>query len=738
MRKFYSLFTFAVMMFASLTANAQTMTEENPILDQMGYRLEKDVNFYAGTVNGKDIVPNDAFLFTGETESFQVNKYYPQKLGNEGLEFMSIQLGNDNMSFAAGTGIKSTKNERWLIINNLRVGQILSFDISREDTTAFVVNSIACNSGTGWADTPSDPLIVEPISGSIHELQELAEEGSADKFRYFKVINEGPLCCKFNGKSANVMYRMQIWADKNDAEAVTVPIMKMYAVNGTSRGIDFKPGESTFDKPCTSYYITEEDVENGVEYPIWLKETEDVDHYEYTYQLDEEGNPVLDEEGNPVKLDSTAVYKKVLDYDMAAEVGQFGEHPYDPEIGLWIDQNSDVNGDGLVTIWACTLSEETGVYSNIVSLDVSVGEIVLNQPTLSLVGMSGVDRVYKINWTANTLCGEPYTIVVEGTGEDSGYAEEFPESTGNGAVISFKEHVNVTVSAPGYSNSTLEYDADMAGIKISRVNENPESHDWDFVNISQDMYNQFTGNVVASYLEVVDNDTIARTIAEYEAQEEAGVDVSGWITVPAVYGWYQPIASNRTTLNVVEGGLDMNANGYGYVEEKTGIFHDLAISCPPNASNNSCIFKYIDKTDGNELGALGVYFMSRPTITFPRSVAKAGQFVEIYYGQGGSNYTNTTTHQFYEVPADGLLSVTLPSGGVHVFYIDVHTYDNLPEDLLENAEQAWEDVVVIDNVKASKKVSTYYTLSGAKLAAPQKGINIVKYADGTSMKILVK
>lgn len=579
----------------------------------------------------------------------------------------------------------------------------------------------------------------EEITEEIHAKQvgEGEEAGTADEYRYFRILENGKF--DFSVNRGCYILSCAILLDTSAGESVSSPTMKMASVNGTARGIDFKPGESTLGNPCTSYYITEEDKEQGIEYPIWLKESEEIDHYEYTYKTDEEGNPILDEDGKPVVDTETPVYKLVLDQATATEIGQFGEHPYNSDEGLSIDANSDVDGDGYVTIWACTLSEETGAYSDIVELKVPVGEITLNAPTLTLVGVDGVNRVYKLGWTNNTLCGEPYLFKVEGKGADDGLYTEFEEGLGIGETVTFKENVTVTVVVHGYADGVLDFYADVAGVNMKRKNSESADHDWNFVQISEEMLNQFNGSIVGSYLEIIPNgetnDTIAHTIDEYNALEAAGGDPSGWIAVPESFGWWQPISSNRTTLNVIEGGVDRNSNGYGYVEEKTGIFHDLAISCPPNSNNNSCIFKYIGKTDPNELGELGVYFMSKPTITFSRQVAAAGEYVEIYYGTGGSNYTNTTTHQFYEVPTDGLLTVTLPSA-VHVFYIDVYTYDDLPADELENAEEVYNEVVNIDEVSTKKTAIGYYSTSGAKIAGPQKGISIIKYSDGTSMKIM--
>ncbi|MCD8290392.1 MAG: hypothetical protein LUC91_02695 [Prevotella sp.] len=37
-----------------------------------------------------------------------------------------------------------------------------------------------------------------------------------------------------------------------------------------------------------------------------------------------------------------------------------------------------------------------------------------------------------------------------------------------------------------------------------------------------------------------------------------------------------------------------------------------------------------------------------------------------------------------------------------------------------------------------KTVSSYYTIDGKQINAPTKGINIVRYSDGTTKKIMVK
>ena len=314
MKKIYALIASALMMLP-FSASAQTMTTDNTVLTDWGYRLEKDVNFVEGTVNETPIVPSHSITW-GAVESYKINKQAVTRFANEGLEFMGVNVAGNGIDWPEGKGLRSTRNERWIVVNDLRVGQIVALDISNTDTVQFVVNSDACNDGTGWADNLVDPLIVEPISGSVHEIQELAEEGSADTYRYFKVINEGPMFAKFNGKTPNFIYRMQIWSKNDDPEAVSSPSLKMVGVNGDARNIEFKPGVSTYGNVVKTYYAFE-----GND-PVYLKDSEEIDHYEYTYEVDAEGNPVLDENGNPVKADSTAVDKQAIDPESFAEIGE--------------------------------------------------------------------------------------------------------------------------------------------------------------------------------------------------------------------------------------------------------------------------------------------------------------------------------------------------------------------------------------------------------------------------------
>lgn len=736
MRKIYSFFAFAAMMLVSLTANAWSfdLTEENAVLQSEAYnmRLYKNYNFFGGTFNGEpfDVTGDGCFVLSTDKADFKLNGFDSfQVLNPEAMGNFFIQIGTSALNLRAGVNKDGLHNygsgSRFFAISDVKAGQIIVCQWGITSSRESVVQPSS-------AITGADACTFEDITEEIHAAQNAdLEEGAepvADNFSYWRATSDGYFVVEVQRDGA--IQGLQIWIDAAAQEAISTPTLKVVGVNGDSRKIEFKPGESTFGNETKTFYSID-----GSD-PLYLKETDEVATWTYTY----------DEETGE-KLDSVPeTYKKILDVDAVAQYGTYGDYEFNPEDGsIEVFGSEDEDGDGIVVVKAAAVSLATGAVSNIATINVSIGEIVLNAPTVSLNGVSGNERTYKIAWANNTICGEDYMIKVEG--DNGEYYNEYEVNLGIGELFTVQQNFKVTVSAPGYLDGVLEQEVDLAGTEFKRKNVSQDAegnpiHDWDFVNLSQEDRDKFMGNVIGSYEEYVLNgevtDTISHTVAEYEAAEAEGQDVSGWAPIAQTYGWGLPIASNRTTLNVVEGGVDMNANGFGYVEEEIGIFKNLAVSCPPNANNASCIFKYMDKADGNELGYLGVYFMARPTITFPREVAKAGEYVEIYYGQGGSNYTNTTTHQFYQVPEDEFLTVTLPSGGVHVFYIDVHTYDNLPEDLLENAEEAWQEVVAVEGVAANKTAASYFTVSGAKIAAPQKGINIVKYADGSVIKVLVK
>lgn len=705
MKKFYALVASALMMLP-FSASAQTMTTENSILEEWGYRLEKDVNFVEGTVNEKPIVPNDQLKW-GDVESYKINQQAVTRLANEGLEFMGVNVAGNGINMLAGKGLQSTKNERWIVVNDLRVGQIVALDISNKDTVQFVVNSNACNANTGWADNLVNPLIVEPISGSVHELQEIAEPGSADAIRYFKVINEGAMFAKFNGKTPNYLYRMQIWAKNDEPEAVTAPSIKMVGVNGDARNIEFKSGESTYGNEVKTYYAFE-----GND-PVYLKDSEEVDHYEYTYELDGDGNPVIGEDGNPVIIDQTPVYKKVIDMDAVAEAGgEFGDYVFNPEDGsVAVSAGEDEDGDGVVIIKYASVSSE-GTVSQIMTTSMNIGEIQLNAPTLSLVSFSGFDRTYKIGWENNTLCGEDYMFVIE-TGE-GGYSET-EANVGIGELVSSAKSIKVIVKVEGYADGIgeiAEVDVKDVDVKVRADlgNGQNEEHNWEFCTLTQEVLEMVKGKTDYWYLPG-ENGEVVKTYTEEEYEQLSPEESKGLVQVFKYFGWDAVDSRNlsrhwRTWIpeyEVVDGEQTETILSTSYAEDQTGLLNGLVVDNDHPKYSTIAIFT----------NKAGLYYMSKGTIVV-ENVAY-GEYVAV------TTNTGTTITQYLDTENPFTFNVKQDT---YVHSIDVYTYDNLPD-----------NVECITAPGASQRTAVY-TIGGVEVKAPAKGINIIRKADGSRIKVV--
>ncbi len=155
------------------------------------------------------------------------------------------------------------------------------------------------------------------------------------------------------------------------------------------------------------------------------------------------------------------------------------------------------------------------------------------------------------------------------------------------------------------------------------------------------------------------------------------------------------------------------------------------------------------------------YCYSLTEITIPNSVIEIGNYA-FYWGYKvtslslGNSVTSIGDSAFYY--CSGLKSVYSynfdpPSCGDTVF----HFYDNVStntcalyvptgsKDKYSTADQ-WKDFYVIyDGLDGIESVSVdgaevigYYTIDGKAVDAPQKGVNIVKYSDGSTKKVLVK
>lgn len=736
MRKLYPPLLAALLLSLPLSLSAQTMTEENETLANYedGYRLEKDVNFVEATVNGVAIEPAYSLEYGEEVPGVKINNYVPQYLTNSGLEFMSIQLPGNGIDWPANKELRSTKNERWIGLHGLREGQIVVFEVSNQDAASFVVNSVACNGNTGWADTPQDPLVLEEISQAIHDIQDLAapepEEGEepqsvADAFRYFKVINSGACFIKFNGKTPNYIPRFQIWSPAGEAEVVSTPSLKVVGVDGEARQLEFKPGESTFGNKVVTYYSTDG------EDPVFLKESEEIDHYDYVYETDADGNTVLDEEGNPVVVEEIPVYKKVLDESQFVtddETGQvfFGPNaPFNVEDGYISvdasDDEEDGNPDGKVTVKAVSVSEATHVISDIQVIEVSVGEIQLNAPTLTLVGINGKERTYKMTWNNNTLCGERYKFTYE-NGEGVVIAHEWDEETNSNPAfnetLSSESSVKVTVEVDGYQPGVVEMDVFEPGENYARVDEEAE-HDWEFQNLTDEQLALINQEVIDHYyIEDEDGNVKATyTIDEFEQGiGEDGTDLTGddVLTAYVACGWDGSDSRNaarhwRTWIPTYE--LDENDEptttiaSSVYAEDGTGLFEGLTVD--NSHPNYSTMAIFTDKS--------GLMFLSKGTLKVDN--VKYGEIVVL------TTNTGVTVAKVTDAPEGYEFSI---GANVYVYNIDIFTPDVLPE--------VPEEIVGVEDIKTPvAKTGVRYNLAGQKVDASYKGIVII---DGKA--VLVK
>lgn len=707
MRKFYSFVAFALMMVMSLSANAVdfTMTGENDVLQGETYnmRLFKTWDFIGLTCNGNPITPSTLTIGAKDNDMPKCDGYALDMVANEGMEGWYVGIGNMELNPGKG-GIYNNKNGvRYMVYSGLKAGQIVVMQTkagskSRDCVDGKQYNDIipnCCKIQKGSADglagdwvasflsNNNGTDVVAEITDEIHAIQdegaEVDENGDTifvhDAFRYFKVIEDGAFYMAFSDYAA--LTGFQVWIDAAAEESVSVPSYKIVGVNHDARLVELAAGESTFGSACSVTY------------------------------------GIMENEG--------ASYE---DFEYSVEDGYFV-----------VGASDDEDGDGVVTIQAVTVSE-TGGISEPVTFQISVGECELNAPTLTLNGFNGEERIYSIGWTNNTLCGEPYTISFEGdNGEVLG---QFEPGTGIGELITFKQDVTVTVEVDGYNKASLTETAEMVGTSINRKNADKASeglHDWDFAHLSDyqkaliQQNPSLDPNIIENCYVVVDADTIYYTRDEYiDGVGKDGRDLSSAITILKPSGWYGfDSGKGRTSLRTVEGGgNDQNADGNGYEDDQAKVWDGLQLSNPPyiNSKNEltSSILIYINDD-------LGLYLGTKPSITFPRGTAAAGEYVLMYIGYGGSNYTNSRYPVIYQVPAGELLSVTL-NNNPHIFYIDVYSYEPLPTDEYDDT--------AIKTTPAVQPIVGYYTMGGAKVAAPQKGVNIVKYADGTTMKIMVK
>lgn len=729
MRNLYSIL-FAAMTFVPLTASAGfDLPEENAVLEseEYGYRLEKNYDFVGGNFNGQpmSVSGDGCFVLSADKADFKLNNFDAfQVTAPEEMTNFYIQIGTGAINLRSGVGKDGLHNygsgARWFAMSDMREGQIIVLQHSENTTdgkgnvTTVKPNVLLNNASTSWADQPTEPLQVEDITEEIHSIQDLVDADSDgnpdqvhDTFHYWRVLVDGYVYVDME-RNTNIQ-GIQIWSKNDEPEAVSSPSLKMVGVNGDARNIEFKPGVSTYGNEVKTYYAFE-----GND-PVYLKDSEEIDHYEYTYEVDAEGNPVLDENGNPVKSDSTAVYKQVIDLDSFAEVGEYGDNLFNPEDGaVSVSANDDEDGDGIVMVKAASVSSE-GTLSQIVTINVSIGEIQLNAPTLSLVNFSGKERAYKIGWTNNTLCGEDYQFICE-TGEGS-YIE-CEANTGIGDIVSSAESLKVTVKVNGYTDGVCELtEVDASGVDVKTREGlgngmNPE-HNWDFCVFTEEVRQMINEEVIDRYVIRDDEGNVVKeyTVEQVDGDEVPEEDIDKLEKIVKYFGW-DGLDSRKAgrhwrtwvpEYEVIEDAETENIISTAYAEDQTGLLNGLVADNDHPSYSTMAIF-----TTGE-----GLFYMSKGTI----------QVEGVAYGEYVAVTTDAGTTISQHLDAENPFTVSIGSNR-YVQSIDVYTYDDLPDGM-----------ECIAAPSASQRTAIY-NANGIEVKTPAKGMHIIRKADGTRVKVM--
>lgn len=642
MRKLYALI-FGLCGFASV--QAQNMTEENATLSEK-YNLSYYVNFKAQTVNGEPLTWTQSQTLSDITvngvQLFPITDcpgWYVQDRDNGKNVRVRTDRGPYLFNYGSGNRIVS--------YSGLHAGQIV------------VVEGFANGSWEFNGAVATDNCV--NISDSIHAIQNLVdtngdgEANEADNFYYYEVLEDGRIDLNLN--RACYWYGFQVWTDKTADETVTMPLISLSKVDGTARHISIQPGVASYGSPVTTWYSYDG------EFPIYREVTETIEN---TIPVTK-----VDENGDTVTYDSIYYTYKYKPVQMD---GNWGDWEYgEGEEYFEVSSADDEDGDGIVKIQAVSITAD-GTMSDVNVFNVAVGDIYLNAPTLTLVGLDGTRRDYQIGWSNNTLCGEEFNITVS-----NGEGEEY-SGLAIGDVVSSSQSISAVVTVDGYMDGITDITVAMPDTVFTRKNAEKASagiHDWDFVNLSEELQKQLKGQVYdyAFIVDTLTNDTTKWT-AEQIASGDYDIPESATY-VGKDYGWTYDGSRGRATLNVKIDTLwtsetEYTLNAYYAPGDLTGIITDngFSVDCPPNANNNSCILLYTDPASD-----LGLYCMNKST--FHISGLTYGEYVVATFGYGGSNYINTvwtTANQVTEEVFNHDLAA-----GRFIKYIDIYTSETLPE-----------------------------------------------------------
>lgn len=650
MRKFYS-FLLALCLGCSLPAySTTTLTADAVVSIFSDHEVYKFYDFNAWTCNDQ---PLGDWAYSSTAASFKVNKMNVYQLTSDGLTNFYIQdTGKMYHREDRAMGIfNSASGARSLTITDMHAGQMVVIDGGASQnypwTSSYVFNTDA----------------VTDLSDSVHATQD-----TPDGFFYLRMEEDGQL--EFYINRACYINAIAITQSASAVEFVSEPTAEIMAVDGTSREVKVKPGESSKGNAVSTWYTIDGTA------PLFLEDTD-----------------VILSADTLWNADSTAYELTNITYvQHAVKDGEYwGNFMYDNS-PIRIDSNDDEDGDGIVELKLASVSEATGIASSIVTIEVSVGEIQLNAPTLTLVSMDGTKRGYQLGWDNNLITDVAHTFYVYfDDAEDDSYTE--------GDIIWAAEHIEVTVQADGYTpGSTSLNELAQQGVSYERKGDATAGHNWDFVNIPADTLERIKGTVI-DYYYVVDPETGDTT--RYEGVEVPAEAVEHY----AFWGWDFQSDRNRAwprvyvdTLHVTaaDGVTDSTYTVATYAADQTHLTDGLEIGCAPYLNSSSAwAASYAIYTNGS-----GLYNMSKLTITIPTVVYGEYVLISSSNGYAFEMCENTEGGYSYEL-----------GRGAYLYYIDVFTSDNLPDGIsLPTADRS-----------LTTPDGAIYDLSGRRVSQPTQG-----------------
>ena len=689
MKKIYAVLVGLLLGSTSVVKAAPDYVLGEDTLQLEGLRVNHIYDFCNKAVDGEPLGE-----ITYVDAGFSINKQGCVQFTTTGITNIFAFYGGNALQFRDG----------WGLYNCGSGGRAFAIGDLQKDQYVVIQNLDA--QGRGLICDLVNTENAKDVSDSIHQVQTDAGK-TPDNFFYFQMLENGRLdvsvgrgCC---------LVAAAILGDANAPEFITSPVLKLQEVYYEERLVGVTEGSSSYGSEVETYYSIDGSCPIYGD-TIWVTEKT------------EDGRDTLVYGGfepKPVDVDGTLYW---------------GENLYDGS-PITIDNSMpeimDINGN--VTVKAVTINKVSGLMSEVTSVPFNVGVVTLNAPTFTLVGVDDIYRDYTVNWTNNTLVGEPVSITV--------YANDEQEEITDvqlGQTIRVSSRISAVVQCAGYDDGTATLEElDQEGNPLYKKNDVASGlHNWDFLNLPDSVIQGIEGKIIdyGWYIDEATQDTVilsADDVINNPPSFEFTTEYKklGWVGYDA--------GNSRATIEVLfdtivqpvydEDGVTIIGDttivtAYN-AEDKTGLFHDgLIVDCPPNAKNNGTILMYTPK-QGEEVGTLGLYFMSKGSITVPN--VQYGEYVMFGFGKGGSNYI-TTTSTTCDMVSDTSGSFTKSIGAVtFVQYIDVFTADLLPDGIDsitdENSKDAiYVNVYSIDGRLVKSKVHVNDALNGL-----QKGIYIM-------------